>query len=88
VAEAAALEAARVELGAGRASAALAALDGYDQRFPHGELQPEATALRVEALMASGNSSAARSLGADFLAKHPRHPAAARVRRIVDEPRP
>lgn len=88
VEEAAALELARQALVAGRAASALAALDGYDQRFPRGELRPEATALRVEALLASENPSEARALGYAFLAKHSRHPAAARVRRALGETTP
>lgn len=81
--EAAALELARRELGAGRPSAALNALDGYDRRFTQGELRPEAVALRVEALAASGDHAAARALGEAFLARHAQHPAVRRVRRAL-----
>lgn len=81
--EARSLEAARVALAAGHASAALAALDQHDELFPRGELAPETAALRVEALSASGDRSAARSLGQAFLERNPSHPAAARVRRVL-----
>lgn len=87
-AEAHVLERARLEIVEHRAAAALATLDGYDRSFPFGSLRPEATALRVEALATAGDRSAARSLGAHFLAKYPEHPAASRVRRAMDGTNP
>jgi len=47
---------------AGRAEAALAALDDYDRRFPAGLLRDESRLARVEALLALGRPAAARSL--------------------------
>jgi outer membrane protein assembly factor BamD (BamD/ComL family) len=81
--EARSLESARRELAGGRAGAALATLDRYEREHAAGELRPEATALRVEALAASGDAAGARALGQAFLARHPAHPAAARVRRAL-----
>jgi len=82
--EALALEAARTALAAHRGTAALSLLDQYEVQHPHGELRPEAMSLRVEALSAAGRRAAARDLGREFLATYPRHPAAARVARIVE----
>jgi hypothetical protein len=65
------------------AAAALATLDAYDRRFPTGTLVPEATAARIEATLAIGDSSRARELAAQFLADHPNSPVAARVRALV-----
>jgi hypothetical protein len=79
------LEAARRELGARNAQSALVLLDRYERDFPRGELRPEATALRVEALAASGNEVAAKALGRQFLERNAGHPAAARVRRAIGD---
>jgi hypothetical protein len=54
-----ALDAARRELAAGKARSALAAIDTYRARFPAGSLRTEATVLRVEALLGSGDRAAA-----------------------------
>ena len=63
---------------------ALALLDRYDQQFPRGTLAPEATVARIEALVASGNTTRARELATKFLAAHGDSPLAHRVRRSVD----
>jgi hypothetical protein len=57
--EVSALDTARRELAAGRARSALDAIDAYRARFPQGALRTEATVLRVEALLGSGNRAAA-----------------------------
>jgi hypothetical protein len=57
--EVSALDAARRELTSGRARAALAAIDAYRARFPTGSLRTEATVLRVEALLGSGDRAGA-----------------------------
>jgi hypothetical protein len=53
------LDAARRELAAGHARSALTAIDAYRARFPQGSLRTEATVLRVEALLGSGDRAAA-----------------------------
>jgi hypothetical protein len=53
------LDAVRRQLVAGRARSALAAIDAYRARFPAGSLRTEATVLRVEALLGSGERAAA-----------------------------
>jgi hypothetical protein len=65
------------------AAAALAALDDYARRFSDGELAPEATALRIEAMFAIGHSAEARALAARFLADHADSPLAQRVRNTI-----
>jgi hypothetical protein len=49
-------------------------------RFPSGALAEERDASRVLALCAAGRAAEARVIATDFLAKHPRSPAASRVR--------
>jgi hypothetical protein len=65
-------------------SAALAALDAYDRRFPAGKLAPEALAARVEATLAAGDRAGGRTLAARFLAEHPKSPLAQHVRDLVE----
>jgi hypothetical protein len=79
------LELARRALEGHRASDALSTLDRYARDFPRGELRPEATALRVEALAASGDHVSARALGGHFLTHYPGHPAVPRVRRAMGD---
>jgi len=67
--EVAALDRARRALRAGDTTGAQNALADYERRFPAGVLAPEATLLRVEALLAAGDEAAARRIGEDFLAK-------------------
>jgi hypothetical protein len=43
------------------------ALDGYQRRFPHGRLEPEATVLRLSVLVQRGKATEARSLGTKLL---------------------
>jgi hypothetical protein len=62
---------------------ALRALDEHDRRFPRGPLGPEASVLRVEALLAAGDRPAAEALGARLLAESPSGPLADRVRALL-----
>lgn len=81
--EVAALERAKTALGAGDTDAALRALDRYRAQFSRGELSSEETVLRVEALLAKGESTEARALAADYSAAHPESPYARRIRDLV-----
>jgi hypothetical protein len=83
-AEIAALDAARAALRAHQPANALAALDSYAQRFPRGMLMPEASVVRIEALIARGDRGQAGQLGRAFLAAHPASPLAVRVRAMLD----
>jgi hypothetical protein len=62
---------------------ALRLLDEYEQRFPRGDLAPEALVLRIEALVRAGARSNAESLASSYLASHPRSPHANRIRMIL-----
>ncbi len=60
--ETSALDAARSSLRAGRATETIALLDSCARRFPNGLLQPEASALRIEALLALGDRAGAETV--------------------------
>jgi hypothetical protein len=83
--EIAALDEARTALRQGRAQDALAALDRYGAEFGrNGGLRVEATVLRIDALLRSGNRARATELANAFLARNPKSPYAARVRALLD----
>jgi hypothetical protein len=81
--EIAAITLARGALDKGNARAGLAALDRYQQDYAHGALAPEATVLRIEALLMAGERARAKSLGEAFLKAHPKSPHAQRVRSLI-----
>jgi hypothetical protein len=62
---------------------ALRQLDEYEQRFPHGDLAPEALVLRIEALVRAGERARAEVLATSYLASHPKSPHAKRIRTIL-----
>jgi outer membrane protein assembly factor BamD (BamD/ComL family) len=80
--EVAALDRVR-RLAAADPEQALRLLDEYDQRFPGGDLAPEALVLRIEALVRGGERARAETLARSFLSNHPRSPHAKRIRTIV-----
>lgn len=82
--ELALIDEARTELAGGSAGSALATLGRYDARYPQGLLREEATAVRVEALFASGKTAEARSTGEAFLREHPQSTHAQHVRSLLD----
>ena len=63
---------------------ALAALDAYQKQFPGGVLRPEATVLRVQALVQQGDPARAASIARAFLALNPHSPHADRLRSLVE----
>ena len=81
--EIASLDRARSAVASGDSKGALAALDAYDAKFPHGTMAPEAGVLRVEALLAAGDRPAAQRAAKTFLARYPESPHASRVRSLV-----
>jgi hypothetical protein len=83
-----ALEQARGALAAGDAPRALSILDAYASAFPHASMAPEATVLRVEALVRAGDTASAERLGSAFLAGQPQSPYAAHVRSLIGRPEP
>jgi hypothetical protein len=62
VAQVAALDQARAALAAGHASESLAQLDHFDRRYPRSALAPEATVVRVSALLSLGQRAQATKL--------------------------
>ena len=77
------LEQARGALSAGEPARALSILDAYSTRYPRGSMGPEATVLRVEALVRAGDPSAAARVGNAFLAGNPHSPYAERIRSLL-----
>jgi hypothetical protein len=81
--EVAALERARRALADENGTTALKALSEYDREFKQRTLAPEAEALRIEALLKSGDAVAGRAAAQAFLARHPKSPLAKRVRSLI-----
>ncbi len=82
--EVAALQVARTALSAHDAGGAIAALDRYKSRFPAGRLTPEATVLRIDALVERGDRAQATALAERFESANPKSPYAERVRSILN----
>jgi hypothetical protein len=78
------LDGARAALAAGQPGRALAIVDDYGQRFPHGHFEPEAFVVRLDALVRSGDGERAQRLARDYLATHPNTPHAPRIRRVLE----
>ena len=70
-------------LAQGAPTAALAELDAHARAFPRGALGPEAQMLRVDALLASGDTAGGRALAAQLLARDPAGPHAKRLRTLI-----
>jgi outer membrane protein assembly factor BamD (BamD/ComL family) len=62
---------------------ALDLLDRYRAQFPHGALSSEATLLRAQALVQSGDRAGARALVDAYMMAHPDSPYARRLKEIV-----
>ncbi len=84
-AEVALLDEARSALARGDANAALASLARHDREFPGGFLGTEAEVVRIQALLASGRRTEAKSRGDALLAREPNGPQARRVRSILEK---
>ena len=83
-AEASLVATVRRELHGGDPRAALGTLRQLQSQFPKGELGQERDVLTVEALVASGNSAAAKSKAAAFIAAHPASPLSTKLARLVE----
>lgn len=81
--ELALVESARTSLANGSPAACLAKLDDYEHRVHGGVFEREVAVIRIEALLAQGESERARSLGEAFLAKSPESPYANRIRSVL-----
>jgi TolA-binding protein len=77
------LDRARAAVAAGDSGRALEVLDGYGASFPRGVLRPEATYLRIQALLKAGQREAARELATRLLADHPDSPHAPQLEPLV-----
>jgi hypothetical protein len=78
------LEQARGALRDGDPARCLSTLERYAERFPRGSMAPEATMLRIEALMNAGDRSAARRFADAYLASDPDSPYTVRVRSLLE----
>jgi hypothetical protein len=77
------LDSARSALDFHDPAGALSVLDRYDTSYPHGTLQPEATLLRIEALIDAGDRRAAQRTAATFLTATPDSPYAKRIHSLL-----
>ena len=80
------IDTAREELRSHRPGEALATLDRYAKSYPRGAFAPEATLVRIEALLALGQRPEAVRLAHQFLDRAPNSPYARRVRSLIGEP--
>jgi hypothetical protein len=76
------IERARAHGAAGRATAALDALDEYESRFPVRRYAPEALYLRMKALLALGQHDAARQVATRLATSYPNSPHAVRAESV------
>lgn len=82
-AEVALLDRARAALHGHDGAQALRLLDQHHRRFAHGTLEPEAEALRVEALVQVGEHAQAETLSQRFVSAYPAHPLSGHVAELV-----
>lgn len=80
------LEEARRALSAGAPARALSILDTYVARFPHGTMGPEATLVRIEALVKAGDRPAAERAAEALGASNPDNPYRSRVHALLAWP--
>ena len=81
--EIALVDEARRAVAANRPNDALGLLARHAEQFPQGQLVPEATYLRIQALMERGDRQAAAELGRRYLGWMPDGPHAKQVRAIL-----
>jgi TolA-binding protein len=74
------LDGARHALASGDARSALSNLASYERSFPSGALRPEASVLKVRALLAAGDRTGAEALGQRVIERAPRSEHADAVR--------
>lgn len=81
--EVARLDRARTALREGDPARALRELGGYDAEFPTGNLRQEATVLRIESLVQTGDEPRARALAEAFAQAHPRSGYLHKIRELL-----
>jgi hypothetical protein len=74
---------ARRAVAAGDSALALDLLDLLEREHGARRFGPEATAIRIEALVRGGNRPLAETLADQFIARHPSHPLVPRVRSLI-----
>ena len=77
------LDRARRDLANGDPRSALVALERREREIKNPALNPEATLVRVQALLASGDRDRALALAKDFLSRVSSGPHAERMRRLI-----
>jgi hypothetical protein len=82
-AEIALLDRAHKALRGGASALALRLLDEHRERFARARLAPEASALRIEALVQRGSREQARSLSRQFVSAYPTHPLTEHVAKLA-----
>jgi len=80
------LDRARDALGTGEPKRAIDRLNRYDRLFPQGILREEALRLRIEAVAATGERAATRSLAQRFQSLYPNSTHSERLKALVREP--
>jgi hypothetical protein len=83
LAELSPIDAARAALDSENPALALEQLNRHDLDFPHGQLGPEALALRIEVYASWHDDSKVRELTQRFLTQYPDHPQAARIKSMA-----
>jgi hypothetical protein len=83
--ELASVDQARSALRSGNAAAALELVSRYERSYKRPRFAPEASALRIEALIAMGRRAEAARLARVFMANHPGHPLTVRLRGFLGE---
>jgi hypothetical protein len=78
-----ALDRARAAIAGAGPAQALSILDDYGARFPRGVMRPEATVLRIEALVNAGDRAAAERAAEAFLRANPSSPYVPRIRTVL-----
>jgi len=82
------VDSARAAVAQNAGGRALEVLGRYETHYPRGSFFPEATAVKVEALMQVGRTEEARALAARFVATHPGTLLADRVAAVAGLSRP
>jgi hypothetical protein len=77
------IDGARSAIAAGASDRALEILRKYQSEYPSGGFRPEATALKIEALVKLGRTAEARALAGRFVDEHAGTPIADRVARLA-----
>jgi hypothetical protein len=83
--ELASVDKARSALRSGNAAAALEQVSRYERAYKRPRFAPEASALRIEALIAQGRRAEAGQLARVFMANYPGHPLTVRLRTFLGE---